>query len=259
MPGSTSISIARPSSKSSERRLDLALFSPDCETTRPWLSRGEAKSKCRGSTRVPTISRFGIGSDILIWVRLASLIILVLATGCAGLRGRAPAPVAVQNVTPIFIANQDQEQVWERVVDVVHEYFEIARENRLDGIIETKPLVAAGVLEPWHRDSVGLHNRLEGSLQSIRRRGLVNVTPAQGGYFVSVEIFKEQEDVVTSPDKSAGNSTFQENRPLQRDLSLVVGDGAPEGWIALGHDPALEARMLRQIQERLAVTESAAD
>lgn len=172
--------------------------------------------------------------------------------GCAGLRGRAPAQDAAQIVNPVFIAHQDQEFVWERIVDVVHDYFEIARENRLDGVIETKPLVAAGILEPWHHDSVGLDNRLEGSLQSIRRRGFVNVTPAQGGYLVSVEIFKEQEDVITTPDKSAGNSTFQENRPLQRDLSLVVGDSAPEGWIALGHDQALEARMLAQIQKRLA-------
>ena len=143
--------------------------------------------------------------------------------------------------------------MWERTVDVVHDYFEIARESRLDGVIETKPLVAAGMLEPWHRDSVGLENRLEGTLQSIRRRAFINVTPAEGGYLVSVDVFKEQEDVTTTPDKSAGNSTFQESRPLQRDLSLVVGDSAPDGWIALGHDQALESRMLKQIQQRLAV------
>lgn len=189
-------------------------------------------------------------------IRLVSSLLcvsgLVLGTGCIGVRGRAPAAVAAQTVNSVFIANEDQEVVWERIVDVVHDYFEIARENRLDGIIETKPLVAAGILEPWHHDSVGLDNRWEGTLQSIRRRGFVNVTPAQGGFLVSIEIYKEQEDVITTPDKSAGNSTFQENRPLQRDLTLVVGDAAPQGWIALGHDQALEARLMRQIQQRLA-------
>ncbi len=198
-------------------------------------------------------------SDRTAWefvIRYASsllcVLILVLGTGCIGMRARTPAPVAAQQVSTVFVANNDQEVVWEYIVVVVHDYFEIAREIRLDGIIETKPLVAAGILEPWHKDSVGLGNRLEGSLQSIRRRGFVNVTPAQGGYLVSVEIYKEQEDVVASPDKSAGNSTFQESRPLQRDLTLVVGDAAPQGWIALGHDQALEDRMLRQIQQRLA-------
>lgn len=185
---------------------------------------------------------------------------LVLCGGCSGLRGRSQSPPSAQPrtqvVNQIFIAHADQDVVWERIVDVVHDYFEIGRENRLDGIIETKPLVAAGMLEPWHHDSVGLDNRLEATLQSIRRRGFVNVMPAQGGCWVSIEIFKEQEDVLTTPDKSAGNSTFQENRPLQRDLTLVVGDAAPQGWIALGHDQGLEDRMLKQIQSSLAQPES---
>jgi hypothetical protein len=201
----------------------------------------------------PPHSSFGRG-----FISAALLLSAALMAGCAGFHRPPPPTATTQAVNAVFIPNQDQEFVWERVVDVVHDYFDIARENRLDGIIETRPLVAASMLEPWHHDSVGLSNRLEGTLQSIRRRGFVNVTPAQGGYLVSVEIFKEQEDVVTTPDKSAGNSTFQESRPLQRDLTLVVGDTAPQGWIALGHDQALEAKMLKQIQKKLAVAAPAA-
>lgn len=209
--------------------------------------------------RVAGVSLRSLDRKVTLAARSATRVTLLclwgvaIMAGCSGFRGATRNPAAAVPVTPVFIAHQDQEHVWERVVDVVHDYFEIARENRLDGIIETKPLVGAGIMEPWHRDSVGLDNRLESSLQSIRRRGFINVQPAQGGYLVSVEIFKEQEDVLTTPDKSAGNSTFQESRPLQRDLSLVVGDAAPEGWIALGHDQALEARMMQQIQQRLAV------
>ena len=180
------------------------------------------------------------------------LLLLVVMTGCSGLRGGTRAQSAAPPVNSVFISHQDPEYVWERVVDVVHNYFEIARENQLDGIIETKPLVGASILEPWHRDSVGLDNRLESSLQSSRRRGVISVQPADGGYFVTIDVYKEQEDVLTTPDKSAGNSTFQESRPLQRDLNLVVGDAAPEGWIALGHDQALESKMVNQIQKSLA-------
>lgn len=164
-----------------------------------------------------------------------------------GLRGRAAS--AAPSNAPILIASQNQDWVWEHVVDVVHDYFEIARENRLDGIIETRPRIGSGLLEPWHRDSVGFHNRLESSLQSIRRRGFVNVTPAEGGYLVSVEVLKEQEDVNANPDKSVGGSTFQESRPLQRDLTLVVGDEAPQGWIAMGRDIDLEIRILDAIRK----------
>jgi hypothetical protein len=176
------------------------------------------------------------------------LLLLVWSPGCVGLRGRAAADAGPSNAA-ILVASQNQEWVWEQVVDVVHGYFDIARENRLDGIIETKPRVGSGLLEPWNGDSVGLRNRLESSLQSIRRRGFVNVTPAPGGFLVSVEILKEQEDVNVTPDKSAGGSTFQENRPLQRDLTLVVGDEAPKGWIALGRDVDLEIRILSRIRK----------
>lgn len=179
--------------------------------------------------------------------RLIFLLLFTLGSGCAGIRGRT-ATVAPSNA-PVLVASGNQEWVWEQVVDVVHDYFDIARENRLDGIIETKPRVGSGLLEPWHRDSVGLQNRLESSLQSIRRRGFINVTPAEGGYLVSVEVLKEQEDVESTPDKSAGGSTFQESRPLQRDLTLVVGDEAPQGWIAMGRDVDLEIRILNGIRK----------
>jgi len=175
-------------------------------------------------------------------------LLIAISPGCAGLRGRTASATAPSNA-PVFVASQNQEWIWEQVVDVVHDYFDIARENRLDGLIETKPRVGSGLLEPWHRDSVGLRNRLESSLQSIRRRGFVNVTPAEGGYWVGVEIFKEKEDVNSTPDKSAGGSTFQESRPLQRDLTLVVGDEAPQGWIALGRDVDLEIRILDRIRK----------
>lgn len=176
------------------------------------------------------------------------LMLLACSPGCVGLRGRTASDAGSSNAA-VLVASQDQEWVWEQVVDVVHGYFDIARENRLDGIIETKPRIGSGVLEPWHGDSVGLRNRLESSLQSIRRRGFVNVIPAPGGFLVSVEILKEQEDVNVTPDKSAGGSTFQENRPLQRDLTLVVGDEAPKGWIAMGRDIDLEIRILSRIRK----------
>lgn len=178
--------------------------------------------------------------------------------GCLSLRGKSVPKSGTNTVTnPVFVAQRDPEATWEQLVDVVHDYFEIARENRLDGIIETRPKVASSLLEPWHKDSVGLANRLEGSLQSMRRRGIVCLTPTPGGYMIGVEIFKEQEDVRGTPDKSVGGSTFQENRPLQRDLTLVVGDSvAPKGWISLGRDRDLEDQMLSQIQRRLSLRET---
>jgi hypothetical protein len=167
--------------------------------------------------------------------------LLFVGSGCATTR-----PVA-QN--PIFVPANDHEAVWERTVDVVHTYFEIARENKLDGVIETEAKPGASVLEPWHKDSPGLHNKMESTLQSIRRRAYINVTPTNGGYLVGVEVFKELEDNPGLAANTPGAATFQQTNPLRRDLNLVVGQSTPAGWVMLGRDEVLEATMIQSLQQ----------
>lgn len=151
---------------------------------------------------------------------------------------------------PFFVAADNQEAVWERSVDAVHDYFEIARENKLDGVIEMRPKVGASVFEPWHLDTTGTRNRLESTLQSIRRRGFVNITPTNGGYLVGVEVYKELENTPGIAASIPGTATFQQNNPLQRDLDLVVGQATPPGWVVLGRDEAIEQRMLVSLQRK---------
>ncbi|OYW19360.1 MAG: hypothetical protein B7Z55_09015 [Planctomycetales bacterium 12-60-4] len=149
----------------------------------------------------------------------------------------------------MLVRANDAEIVWERTVDVVHAYlFEIERENRLDGIIETKYKTGASLLEPWHPDSVGYESRLESTLQSIRRKAFISVTPVDGGFLVGVEALKELEDVPRAAN-SPGAATFLDNNPLQRDLNVVVGQATPSGWIPRGRDPQLEQSLLRSITE----------
>lgn len=153
---------------------------------------------------------------------------------------------------PVFVRANNPDMVWDTTVDVVHDYFAIARENRTlgsqPGVIETEYKVGASVLEPWQQDSQGLENRLESTLQSIRRRAVVNVTPAEGGYYIAVEVVKELEDAPGALGQSASSATFQQTNPLRRDLDLVVGQSAPQGWILLGRDELLEAELLGRLQ-----------
>jgi len=168
--------------------------------------------------------------------------------GCATFSGRfaaGPAP----NPLPVRVVNYDL--LWERTVDVLHRYhFNLEREDRVAGVIETAPRVGASLLEPWHRDSVGLANRLEASLQSIRRRVIVTLMPADvsGAYQVSVQALKEREDVAGVAVKSPGGATFLESQPLAIDLDPVVGLTAPPGYVALGRDEALEQALLASLQ-----------
>lgn len=180
---------------------------------------------------------------------ILGLVAVCTAGGCSMWNAPGPAGQPVVASEPVFVAGNDMEPVWERVVDVLHGYqFEIARQNKLDGVIETKYKVGAGLTEPWHRDSVGFRNRLESTLQSIRRRVFVHVTPANGGYLVSVVAYKELENLVGLAANSAGGATFQENAPLQRDLNVVVGQTAPSGWVSHGRDLALERDMTARLK-----------
>jgi hypothetical protein len=184
--------------------------------------------------------------------RLPILAILVLASlpGCANFSQSA----VVRANNPMFVPlpTRNDEMVWERAVDVVHDYrFEIERENKLDGVIETQYKVGSGLLEPWEGDSIGFENRLESSLQSMRRRVFVSVTPAEGGYLVGVEVHKELEDLNGVAANSAGGATFEIDQPLRRDLTLVLGQSRPSGWILQGRDVLLERDMLSRLQATL--------
>jgi hypothetical protein len=178
------------------------------------------------------------------WIcrRFHTAIVLVAALAFCGFGGcvgpQVPAtPQTMQN--PVFVPASDYDVVWESAVDVMHSLqLPIRRESKLDGVIETDYKVGAGLLEPWHQDAVTFSDRLEGSFQSIRRRAVMSITPAQGGFLVGVEVVKE----IENPDKLIINS------PLQRDLNVVIGPATPDGWIPRGRDPGLEQSILARLQ-----------
>ncbi len=175
-------------------------------------------------------------------------ILIAKIFGCA-LTGNQ---VTARANNPIYITGgpENHEYIWERVVDVIHDYrFPINRENKLGGVIETDYRIGSGVLEPWHPDSVGWENRLEATLQSIRRRAFFTITQTDGGYMVGVEVYKELEDLDGIAANSAGGATFQEDASLRRDLDLVVGQSKPSGWILQGRDYVLEQDIANRLNK----------
>lgn len=172
--------------------------------------------------------------------------------GCAGgmssLRMAGVVPVKAPN--PLFVSTTNEDLLWERMVETLEDFqFSIRKENRQSRVIETDYKVGASVFEPWHSDSVGFSNRLESTLQSVRRRVVVTMIPSdqQPGYTVSVEAYKELEDLPGVAANSPGGATFLESKPLDRDLNLVVGQSAPSGWMWAGRDYRLEQSIVGQL------------
>jgi hypothetical protein len=208
---------------------------------------------------------------------------LPLADATVGTLPGSSSPVVILGPpipkNTILVPAQNHDYVWDQVVDIVDDYFQIDQEERVkqvgdmqtEGRIDTFPIPGATLLEPWRKDSVNFHERLESTLQSIRRRGFVRVIPQEngcGGYLVEVTVTKELEDVPHPINGSAGASTFRYDTSLNRDTEFDVdpnripGDparpigprAATGGWIPMlpdGHDHALEQEMLAKIQARL--------
>ena len=182
---------------------------------------------------------------------IAALLCTTVLAGCAGMSSlRLGKMMPVRAANPLFVATANEDLLWERMVETLEDFqFPIRKENRQSRVIETDYKVGASVFEPWHKDSVGFSNRLESTLQSVRRRVVVTMIPSdqQAGYTVSVEAYKEFEDLPGIAANSPGGATFLESKPLDRDLNLVVGQSAPSGWMWAGRDYQLEQSIVGQL------------
>jgi hypothetical protein len=188
--------------------------------------------------------------------------LLVAVSGCAGLPGlREPAgpPVPIYVDNPMLVPVCDPNGLWETVADVIGGYFQIKQEVPIrcvgntitEGRLDTFPEVASTLLEPWRHDSADTYEKLEATLQSIRRTARVQVTPVQQGFSIEVAIFKELEDVKQPAHTSAGAATFRYDDSLTRVVNPVSEQDVNRGWIGMGRDRALEQRILAQLRERL--------
>jgi len=198
--------------------------------------------------------------------RLLSVgLLLGWLSGCLGARPLTEPmgpPVPIYSDNPLLIPLADPQMVWEGVVDVVDDYFKIEREEPVrlfgdtltEGRLDTFHEVGTTWLEPWRYDSADGYERLESTLQSIRRRAQVRVIPAQGGFLLDVAVYKELEDVKRPAHASAGAATFRTEGSLTRVVSPIGEQEVNKGWIALGRDRALEQRILSHVQQRLRVT-----
>ncbi|MGD0655184.1 MAG: hypothetical protein ABSA16_12625 [Thermoguttaceae bacterium] len=158
---------------------------------------------------------------------------------------------------PVFIPIPDSQCAWEAVADVIDDYFKIEKETPMrqiggtpgeghidEGVIETYYQVSPTLLESWRRDTAGEYERVENTLQTMRRRAVVRVRPSEGGHWVDVAVFKELEDLRTPENASAGSATFRYDSSFTRVVNPTAGDQAPECWIPKGRDPVLEQRII---------------
>lgn len=185
---------------------------------------------------------------------------VVLLQGCGTILYRFTSPVpAVAVPNPAMIPAQDPEFVWAQVIDTVDDYFHIvreqplqaSRESFLEGRLDTAYRTGASMLEPWRKDSTKGFERLQSTLQSIRRRATVVVQPVSGGFSVFVQVDKELEDVDREQFASESAASFRHDGTVVRTEDLNAEEPTTLGWISLGRDVTLEQQILQQIVDRV--------
>jgi hypothetical protein len=189
------------------------------------------------------------GSRTTAAARLGLLLAAALAIqGCSTTRLNTVSP------NPLVIPSNDFEAAWNATVRVLDEYFDIASENRLSRKIVTEPRMGATLLEPWAGDSVGFQERLESSLQTIRRFAIARVTDAPGGgYLVKIEVYKELEDLGKPDRQAGGRAVFNNDFPVNRTRDVVGPVPLPIQWIPRGRDPKLEQAILAKLRCELSL------
>src|SRR5438105_2663862 len=127
------------------------------------------------------------------------------ATGCATAPPldnpvliRKPAD-GIENpvlVSPGVPTAGSYQEVFEKVVDVLDDYFVILSANPYEGRVVTMPRIAPGYEQVWKGGNPDPRERLQATFQTIRQTAVVEIrTGERGGYLVYVEVVKELEDL----------------------------------------------------------------
>lgn len=174
-----------------------------------------------------------------------------------GMQQDAIAAAPVQN--PTMIPMVDQDFLWAQIHDELDNYFRIRREERVrlvrneltSGWIETYPRTGSSILEPWRKDAATKYEKWLGTFQSIRRWARVNVVPNGDGLMIEVFVFRELEDTDQPLVSNAGDAYLRHDSSPEEQQDPGWYQPDRYGWISLGRDPALEARILKNIVARV--------
>ncbi len=198
------------------------------------------------------------------------LLAAVYVTGCGfgGLFqtpvGPAGNPYSANNVVrpvgnPIQVAVADTEFLWNQIVDTVDDYFVIESETRViktgdqwaEGRIKTYPEIGATYFEPWRRDALFGFQRLQSSLQTMRRTADIRVVPNGAGFQISVAVLKDLEDVDRSLNAADGSAAVRHDGSVVRTDPTLLGQPITLDWIEQERDTELEQKILREILGRV--------
>ena len=170
-----------------------------------------------------------------------------------------PPPVEVSVSNPAHVGDVDPDFLWRQVVDAVDDYFRIDKETPVrrdnmtwfEGRLSTYPEVSGTSMEPWRHDAARGFERLQSTVQTIRRTANVRIVPEATGYLLDVQVMKEQEDVDQSQFATAGAAAQRHDGSIVRHPNSLRQAPVTLGWYEIGRDRDLERRLMESILGRI--------
>ncbi len=200
------------------------------------------------------------------WGTRAKQAVAVTALGGAGCASTPPLdnPALIQSgpdtaENPVLLAPgqptpEGYEEVYNRVLDALDDYFPIKPASRYSGVIETMPRIAPGYEQPWRTTTPDARQRLLATFQTMRHYAIARIWAGErGGYRVSIEVYKELEDLPSPSVASSSTPVFRDAPTVDRRAELITSPRSAERqWIPAGPAPhrdfAFEQVILRKIQ-----------
>ena len=173
-----------------------------------------------------------------------------LISGGLLFNGCASAPVDLTKETIIIEA--EAEILWQSCQsELKNRGFRLDRVDLRSGVIETFPMVSSQWFEFWQRDVVDAASLAESSLQTIRRRVGIKLSPLGGNkYRFSCRVTVQR---LSTPPSAVSGSVWAENVfSSTAGRSSVWNDPAgvlEEGWVwvTLENDTALADEIIRSV------------
>ena len=191
-----------------------------------------------------------------------ALALVIAAGGCSAvgpltenpvlLRPVATGPVENPVYVPLGASQTSYRKVFEQVIDVVDDYFDVAESNMYAGLVRTHPRVAPGLEQFFKPGSPDFDQRLLATLQSIRHYAVVKIDGARdGGFWVDVRVFNELENVERPLRATAGAAAFRSDPTVDRQYEVIEEMPLSGGWIPIGEDVPMEQEILARIKKCL--------
>ena len=200
------------------------------------------------------------------WRMRAKQAVALAVLGGAGCASMPPLdnPALIQsgpNATenPVLLAPgqptpEGYEEIYNRVLDALDDYFEIKPASRYSGVVETLPRIAPGYEQPWKITTPDSRQRLVATFQTMRHRAVAKIWAGErGGYRVSIEVYKEIENPLQPLLSPSSTPIFRDSATVDRRSEVISSPRSPEqDWIPAGPAPhrdfAFEQIILRKIQ-----------